>query len=116
MVAALDRVDRGARAERRQVRRELLRAAEVVARALDDQQRRPQRGEVRDAQLLRPAWRVQRIAERDDAGDRMRDRRGAGVRGAATIVAMRPPIDLPPITSRRPSSQPRSASVAISVR
>ena len=70
--------------------------AEGVARALDEEHRCAHLRQVRRAQLLRLARRVQRIAEQHEARRRRRVRRLA----AATWVAMRPPIDLPPMKSR----------------
>ena len=56
-------------AVRERVARDLLARAERVARALADQRRRRERGEVRGAQLLGPARRMERIAEAEQPGD-----------------------------------------------
>ena len=54
--------------QRRHDRRDLGRGPERIARALHEQHRRGDRGQVRVAALLRLARRVQRIAEEDQAG------------------------------------------------
>ena len=85
--------DEGRSGHRPQVRFELRRTSERVLLSLHDQHWRRNDGQMRDAQLLELPGRMQRVAEHDDA-------RQSGSSCAPRCVAMRPPIDLPPMTSR----------------
>ena len=88
------------------IARHLLARPERIARALADQRRRRQRLEMPGPQLLRPARRMERIAEAEEPRDRP-----AACSSSATMLATRPPIDLPPMTSR-----PGAASSATAAR
>ena len=77
MIAALDNVQRRRRLERAEDRRQLRRRTERVPAALDEEHRAANVGQVLVPQLIRLAWRMERVPEQDETPDRqLRLRRG----------------------------------------